>query len=419
MLYRAWSMLVCTLVAGIVSSCSFIDTVDPRYDVVNRASAKARNEGILLNIVRASRNVPLNFIAFSRVSGTQSASTTVGLPLFMLGPAFGQISTVLNAAGAVTSQTVTRQLGAPQRDVVFGDRVASANAAALNNFEISLLETKEFYSGLLGPVDLPTVNFFIRQGYARELLFWLFTESVRVSSRGETLEFRNDPDPAVACEPGRRGEQCFNHIVDLALATGLTVETRSQKALGDKGGRPTVYGRLCFDPVLADRARRIYPPEVFAGIQVIAGQHRPRCGVDPWPLDGSSAKGKKGAASESAATDTLKFEVQGSTLGPLRFEITTRSVYGIYQFLGRIVRTDLPVELRGKPLEGDDQSLLTIRRDAAYGCFVGMEFEGVAYCVPNEGAENTKRVFGLLTQLLALKTLVGDLAITPTVRVSP
>jgi hypothetical protein len=28
-------------------------------------------------------------------------------------------------------------------------------------------------------------------------------------------------------------------------------------------------------------------------------------------------------------------------------------------------------------------------------------------------------VFGLLTQLLALRTLVGDLAITPTVRVAP
>jgi hypothetical protein len=416
MWYRAYSMLVSMLVAVVAAACAIIDTVDPRYDVVNRASAKARNEGILLNIVRASRNVPLNFIAFSRVSGSQGASATVALPTFLLGPTFTAVTTAVNAAGAVTGQTFSRQLGSPQRDVIFNDRTAGASANALNSFEISLLETKEFYSGLLHPVDLPTLNFFIRQGYERELLFWLFTESVRVSTREGVVEFRNDPDSAVACEPGGARERCFSNIIDLALATGLTVETRSEKSAS--GGRPVVYGRLCFDRVLMQRARREYPPEMFTELQtVVAGQHRPRCGIVPWiNADGAAGK-KKGGTPASAATDTLRFEVLGSTQGPLRFEITTRSVYGIYQFLGRIVRTDNPIRLRGR---GDDELLLTIvRRDVLTSCFVALDFEGIAYCVPNEGAENTKRVFGLLTQLLALRTLVGDLAITPTVRVAP
>jgi hypothetical protein len=163
MWYRAYSMLVSMLVAVVAAACAIIDTVDPRYDVVNRASAKARNEGILLNIVRASRNVPLNFIAFSRVSGSQGASATVALPTFLLGPTFTAVTTAVNAAGAVTGQTFSRQLSSPQRDVIFNDRTAGASANALNSFEISLLETKEFYSGLLHPVDLPTLNFFIRQ----------------------------------------------------------------------------------------------------------------------------------------------------------------------------------------------------------------------------------------------------------------
>ena len=37
------------------------------------------------------------------------------------------------------------------------------------------------------------------------------------------------------------------------------------------------------------------------------------------------------------------------------------------------------------------------------------------YCVPEEGSANTKRIFGLLAQLLALQTSAADLAITPTV----
>src|SRR5688572_23630971 len=119
---RAYSMLPSMLVATLVASCAVVDTVDPRYDTVNRAAAKARNEGILLNILRASRNVPLNFIAFSRVSGQHSVGGSVGLPSFLVGPPFSQVTTTLNAAGAVTGQSVVRQLGAPQRDVVFSDR---------------------------------------------------------------------------------------------------------------------------------------------------------------------------------------------------------------------------------------------------------------------------------------------------------
>jgi hypothetical protein len=308
--------------------------------------------------------------------------------------------------------------------VIFSDRTAGASASALNSFEISLLETKEFYGGLLRPVDLPTLNFFVRQGYSRELLFWLFTESVRVRTRQDTVEFRNDPDRAIACEPAGPRERCFGNIIDLALATGLTVETRVVRTATDKKGvtQPVVHGRLCFDRVLANRARREYPAEIFTDLRVVEGQHRPRCGVDPWPQAGGRAKGKKKGddAPESAATDTLNFEVQGSTAGPLRFEITTRSVYGIYQFLGRIVRTGEPILLRGKSLDGADARLLTIQhRDVWGSCFVALQFEGNSYCVPHEGADNTKRVFGLLTQLLALNTLVGDLAITPTVRVAP
>jgi len=59
MAYRACSVLVGALAAGVLGACAFVDTVDPRHDTINRAAAKARNEAILLNIVRASHNIPL------------------------------------------------------------------------------------------------------------------------------------------------------------------------------------------------------------------------------------------------------------------------------------------------------------------------------------------------------------------------
>jgi hypothetical protein len=53
------------------------------------------------------------------------------------------------------------------------------------------------------------------------------------------------------------------------------------------------------------------------------------------------------------------------------------------------------------------------------GCLVDINFEEEYYCVPMHGAENTKRILGLLAQLLALNTNINDLAITPTVRALP
>ena len=39
--------------------------------------------------------------------------------------------------------------------------------------------------------------------------------------------------------------------------------------------------------------------------------------------------------------------------------------------------------------------------------------------VPEHDAANTKRIFSLLAELLALKTMANELAITPLVRVVP
>jgi len=379
----AWRFGMSMLGAAALAGCAFVDNVEPRYENVNHAAANARNEGILLNIVRASKHIPLNFIAFSKVTGTTNVSLNAGLPRFGLGP-----------------QPLVYDVN---RQAVFSSSVLSGSAGAKNDFDITLLETREFYNGLLGPVDLPTLNFFVRQGYTRELLFWLFTESVRETVGGRTFEYRNDPDPAIACETVRGQSRCFSNMVEIALASGLTVQTRTERSAGS--AKAAVLGRLCFDDVLAQRARRFYPREVFASLQSSTG-HRPRCG-DPWPKERSDG-----------ATDLLAFEVLGSPHGRIRYEITTRSTYGIYQFLGRILATGSTERIRlyGRLDENEDPRMLAVGAGGDTGCFVELAFDGGYYCVPRQGAENTKRIFSLLSQLLALRTLAGDLAITPTVR---
>jgi hypothetical protein len=437
MLRHAKTLLCSVLLVGLLGACAVIDIVDPRFDSVNRSTAKARNESTLLNIIRASHSAPLNFVNFTRVSGSMNVAASAGLPVFNLGSFFPLFPGAVNNIAALAPPT-------PQRAFGLSDKTLGGSTAAGNTYDIGLLETKDFYTGLLKPVDLPVVNFFIRQGYSRELLFWLLADSVRETAQGRTTEFLNDPDPALACAVTNGLRRCFSDMIDIALASGLTVEEKIEgkssssdstsggktpakkttdsktdtktgdgktdtktgggktdgKSTDSKGNR--LLARFCFDQVLADRARKEYSPEIFR--LLATSVNRPRCKIDPWP--------------ETNQTDTLEFTFEGGSSGKIKFEIVPRSGFGIYQYLGHILalRQEQTFRMRGRLRVVEDTRILAVERSGTGGCLVDVNFEDEYYCVPLHGAENTKRIMGLLAQLVALNTSTQDLAITPTVR---
>jgi hypothetical protein len=68
----------------------------------------------------------------------------------------------------------------------------------------------------------------------------------------------------------------------------------------------------------------------------------------------------------------------------------------------------------------DNPELLTIiPAQPGVRCFAHTYFFDGDYCVPEHDAANTKRIFSLLAELLALKTMANELAITPLVRIVP
>jgi len=335
------------------------------------------------------------------VSGAQSAQANAGLPAFGVGP-----------VPLVTSV---------QKQLVFGSSVFNANMNVNNSFDIGILESKEFYNGLLSPVDIATLNYFSRQGYSRQLLFWLFVESIRETSKGQTYEYRNAPVAALSCDPAFPRPRCFRDVIDNALAGGLTTQTETVTKTNQGKASITVYGRMCHDEVLARRAKQEY------GLTPL-GPLRPRC-RDRWirsgpaiQLAGGGAGAQKGGGGETqveGSPDTLTFDLV-TPYGPMKYEIVSRSTFGIYQYLGWLLRDQHDmVTLRGRKDLGefDRMPLLEISSDPSVGCFVDLHFDGQYYCVPKEGAETTKQIFSLLAQLIALRT-PGDLAITPAVRLT-
>jgi hypothetical protein len=411
-MFRRVGVLLCgALVGCFVGGCAAVDTVHPRYETINHSTERARNESILLNIVRASQDAPLNFVAFSSVSGTSTINAGAGLPTFLVGP-FAPLTVPVNAAGTAFG---TIAPPAPQRAVQFSNSTLNASGLASTQFSISTFETQDFYNALLRPVDLPTLNYFIRQGYSRELLFWLFADSVEEVVNGVSYGYKYIPGkPEKACNTVMGRRKCAADLIEIAVASGLTVETKAiDKPTGqEKKTAAGVYARFCFDPILQKRNDLADTEEgrlELARLRRLmwSPAHLPRC-RSHW-VPAATAPG-----SDETATDTLEFEQPGTPVGTVKYRIVTRSTFGIYQFLGAIMAAG---EGDGLMLsESKDNSLLTVIPGSGDGCFQDAQYNGQMYCIPNN-AKNTKRIVQLLAQLVALQTNTKDLAVTPLVRI--
>jgi hypothetical protein len=144
----------------------------------------------------------------------------------------------------------------------------------------------------------------------------------------------------------------------------------------------------------------------------------------------AAANAKPAAAVSPPGVATLRVHVKSRTgfpvwdihlLGQHVIEIGTRSTFSMYNFLGSLVREPLSDANRwtGPPEDGNDNFIITVNKGQPAGCFAATVLDLEIYCVPTSGAQNTKRTFSILSQLLALKTTTDDLQLTPTLRLLP
>jgi hypothetical protein len=387
--------------AAFVAGCAYNDHFDNRVDRFDIASEQARDQMILTNIVRASRAEPLAFQSLGQITGSNTSSLQMGLPSLILGPN-------LPATGATAAASHL------DNQWVFGANPGASGALAngmttsgSTSFNVTPSETQDFYQGLLEPVEPQTLALFKEQGIADEILFYLFTQQVIEERQGVTrqIQFVND-----RLDPSFEG---FHHYVELAMRYGLSAEPtpgakpgKSAKAdKSDKSGKssgndstsePGTDWRLCFN-------RKAWAPDTPY--------------ADNHPLCGSNEKMK---------------DPRTVTFRDPRGEIVTahvypRSTFSIFQYLGRLVAAGdagqinlITEQAKGHaPLE--DDTLFAVTANAApFGgdCFLTVDYGGSNYCVP-ASALNTKRILGLLVQLLALNTSIRDVGITQQVQLLP
>lgn len=371
---RRFSLGMLALASVALSDCAYTDQFNGRVATYDVAAAQWRNSMILTNIVRASRAEPLSFVQLGQISGSAGVGATVGLPSVVFGPH--------PASAPLLADTVFG--GLPSQGSGFvgnqGNITGSTNFAATPN------ETKDFYIGLLREVEPRTLELFIEQGVARELLFYLFTDKLIEDRGGVKRELRNDPLDA--------NFAAFQTYVRLAMDYGLSSERAPELLVAEEGLTKHERWRLCFNRMhMAPDAR--------------PADNQPVCGSGHWTRE----------------ERTVSF--MGRDGKRVLVDVLPRSTYAIFEYLGRIVaagergriRLVSPEAIDQPPLM--DETLFALASSDPNGCFVGVAFEGANYCVPRDGATNTKRILGLLAQLIALNTAIADIPVTPSVRIVP
>jgi hypothetical protein len=440
-------LIACATLFALLPSCAVIDgAVPPRVYSLNLGSDTVHNQGILLNIVRASYDQPLTFVALSKITDTGYVQGTLGIP-------------TVNEGSALTQA---------QRIFSFGPNSAQAQIAG--SFDLGLLETTDFYNGILTPVTPVTINLLLRQGFPRELVLYALIDSIRVTnlSTHEVYQYNNDPtaesdvdcpnfdysrfqqpycdedskayNPEL-CQSGyspaappkyAAPAQCifhrFEYFMQKGMQYGISAEARSRTSTTGTNGaadKPApakttaTEGHICFDPALSYAKRKAMTAarDTFNGI----------CDGE-WARDvnGPGAPGS-GLKDVSSVPFPFAYYVNGKVINrvSINVEFVPRSTFGLFRYLGRLLATQRAsgVKLYSSELSTEnaagDRELLNIVTDKSVGCFAYIDFAGTSYCVPFVDSANTKRVFGLLTQLIALSIKPSDLPITPTVQVTP
>jgi hypothetical protein len=396
-------------VALSMGGCTLVDSsLSPRAFDINQGTQNARESGILLNIVRASRSEPLNFVALSRYTGTGSLG--------------------VNAGG---SQNDLLRFGTPTSVATKGIFTSAVNVNAGNAFDVGTLENRDFYGGFLSPLDLEGLNLLLNAGLSREVVFHSVMQAFRVThTNGTAYLFENNPsddswqgaprspecsklydgresafEPVFLTPIWQRGYerdcryQKFLYFMRLAIRYGVTVEaiplpqadiSDSDSRRGNRGtdrmrdrdrSGPTAVYFVCYDPAIANEN----------GL--------------PIPKNNDAACGAKRKVIGRTHDFQFRFDFKRPIAG---ITPVVRSPYAVFQFYGQLLATDAYRRVHLSLLSRRDAlpretMLLTIDRGAG-DCFARTSYNGETYCVPNQGTRNTKEVFVLLNTLVAIST---------------
>ena len=200
------------LLAPGLFGCAIIDNYSGRAVDFNREAEQAQEEVLLLNIVRASLRRPMQFTSLSSVtgSGSVSGSVTGGGANVKQTPYIAQFPSV---APQIATTALSR--------ILTGTASGNASLGGTATFTVPILDTQEFYQGILTPIPLQAFDYYLQQGFPPELLFDLFVLKIEVTrlDDGSCRKFTFQNSVRDDLQFGQ-----FQTFIDYLIGSGLTAE---------------------------------------------------------------------------------------------------------------------------------------------------------------------------------------------------
>jgi len=191
----------------IVSGCHLVEEtstdIQGRAVQYNKDVEQVQNEELLLNIIRASMRRPMEFTGLQSITGAATVHGQLGFSIPLSKGLYGSpnatylsVPTIFMPNGSISmSPTMT----------------------------VPVLDTQEFFQGILKPIELKTLDPFFREQYARTLLFNLFVRAI--TFRQEMGVGKPKRSLVIANYPGDDNQiDAFQLVVEHLLNLGLATE---------------------------------------------------------------------------------------------------------------------------------------------------------------------------------------------------
>jgi hypothetical protein len=429
--------------AAALVGCHMTDRFAGHSAEYNVQAAAIKSQNLLVNILRAAHRRPLQFTDLTTVTGTSSLATGASFQLPFAG----------------------RANGGP-RLLVFEPTVTETESPS---FTVAVLNTKEFYEGILKPIPTQLLAYYLGIGMPRAMVMTLAIAEIdygrpdaihRIYNRpnsttapaydqfqkllgdlldlglnveaveehtaiGAPFDQKSLPDPKDAIDLEAKGVKAVRHELNDPAAP-LAPEQRARfRSAGYfyQLERTKVAYRFCFDRMFTRNGKVLQAGmpigdtgEVVEAAAICnsgAGQAVRATAPPPQPAGESTLQvGAPGAAGGRATPSTS-------------FAFSVRSTEAVIYYLGELMRHDLAlVPPQMTPLITSDPNrnvLFHIAPGAGKGDVIGAEYEGRRYHIVADpsGGDRSSQILDLLTELLAQNNSAKDLPAPSVIPILP
>jgi hypothetical protein len=352
----------------------------------NLVVEKASNEMLLLNIVRASKRHPMYFTNFNALRANmtfniQTGSMTTPYAKMGKGP-LAAFDTVAPSAAFSTSPS----------------------------YDLTVLDSQEFYTGIMTPVSMDLFNYYWEQGWPKEMLLYLFIrriEHLPEDGKPEVPPLENYPGNKIKFDKFKQG------LHKLFFANDQT----DQKSECSLVAHPDIIGTEIKKDDVQNLKNLIELQKVDSEVSANHGKNM-RLEIN-----------KNKTTYQLISTKYIyKFDC-----GKAKYKFYLRSPEQILYYLGEIIREEMKSNSGPHKIHVCDDNpsveapLFVVNKQTGNdgNSSVNVVYEGIKYIIPDDSAntdscrvDRSMHVLSLVTQLIGLQKKGSKTPVTSVVTIT-